>query len=251
MSQFNFISDRNNILNLDGELKNNTKPRWQKKMENSINSTANISKQLSCSYNNSLVAFGPNTTGTSSKTPNKSMKKSPSRKSPGEQTILFKIFCTKEKKFLEFSLGRKTPTNGMNGGSGSKTPSGGDRFIPNRGAMDFELGNYLVRKKLQHFHEEFSVKLSILQIKKDQSKKEPSSSQSEGESSSQPKPSTPDEKVKALSEAINGMDISNKRILSYREKAPAPPETHLNPLRVVYSVKTPMSTKSGSRFIPT
>lgn len=98
---------------------------------------------------------------------------------------------------------------------------------------------------------EFTVNFeSILQLKQD--KKEPCSSQESEGSSSQPTKSSPDiEKVRALSEAINGMDISNKRILSYREKAPAPPETHLNPLRVVYSVKTPMSTKSGSRYIPT
>lgn len=88
MSQFNFLNDRNNILNLDGELKNNTKPRWQRKMETSMNSTANISKQLSMSYNNSLVAFGPNTTATGSKTPNKSLlekKKTPNKKSPGKE----------------------------------------------------------------------------------------------------------------------------------------------------------------------
>lgn len=90
MSQFNFISSQNNILNLDGDLKNNTKPRWQRKMESSMNSTANISKQLSCSYNNSLLAFAANTTGTGSKTPNKSLaekKKSPSRKSPGKERL--------------------------------------------------------------------------------------------------------------------------------------------------------------------
>lgn len=46
------------------------------------------------------------------------------------------------------------------------------------------------------------------------------------------------------------MDISKKRILAYQTKAPAAPDSHMNPLRVVYSVKTPMSTKSGSRFIP-
>jgi cell division cycle 20, cofactor of APC complex len=54
-----------------------------------------------------------------------------------------------------------------------------------------------------------------------------------------------------LSEAMHGMDISKKRILSFQTKAPAAPDSHLNPLRVVYSVKTPMSTKSGTRFIPT
>lgn len=49
---------------------------------------------------------------------------------------------------------------------------------------------------------------------------------------------------------MHGMDISKKRILCFQTKAPAAPDTHLNPLRVVYSVKTPSSTKSGSRFIP-
>lgn len=149
MSQFNFISDRNNILTLDGDLKNTTKPRWQRKLENSINSTANISKQLSCSYNNSLIAFGPNTTGTGgSKTPNKSLRKSPSRKSPGEsdsKKFHRNSVHNRNSRNFEISIGRKTPNNKTSNGSGNKTPSGGDRFIPNRGAMDFELGNYLVR----------------------------------------------------------------------------------------------------------
>lgn len=47
------------------------------------------------------------------------------------------------------------------------------------------------------------------------------------------------------------MDISQKRILAFQNKAPAPPENHMNPLRVVYSIKTPMSMKSGCRYIPT
>lgn len=63
--------------------------------------------------------------------------------------------------------------------------------------------------------------------------------------------SSPDDKVKTISQALHGMDISKKRILAYQTKAPAPPESHLNPLRVVYSAKTPMSSKSGSRYIPT
>ena len=50
---------------------------------------------------------------------------------------------------------------------------------------------------------------------------------------------------------MHGLDISKKRILAYQTKAPAAPDSHLNPLRVVYSVKTPMSQKSGSRYIPT
>lgn len=50
---------------------------------------------------------------------------------------------------------------------------------------------------------------------------------------------------------MHGIDISKKRILTYQTKAPAAPDSHMNPLRVVYSVKTPSSSKSGSRYIPT
>lgn len=73
----------NNLLNLDGELKMQHKPRWQRKMETS---NASISK-LSISYNNSYSA-AMNTTATGNKTPNKSVveakKKTPSdKRSPG------------------------------------------------------------------------------------------------------------------------------------------------------------------------
>lgn len=85
MSQFKFHNDMNNLLNLDGELKMQSKPRWQRKMESSMNGSINASK-LSISYNNSYVsAIGGN------KTPNKSVaeagcskKKTPNdKKSPG------------------------------------------------------------------------------------------------------------------------------------------------------------------------
>lgn len=91
MSQFKFLTDMNNLQNLDGELKTQSKPRWQRKMEtNSMNGSINASK-LSISYNNSYAAMA-NTTITGSKTPNKSMaeagcsrKKTPSdKKSPGK-----------------------------------------------------------------------------------------------------------------------------------------------------------------------
>lgn len=47
-------------------------------------------------------------------------------------------------------------------------------------------------------------------------------------------------------------DVNNQRIFCYQNKAPAAPESHVNPLRVVYSMKTPVSLKSGAtRYIPT
>lgn len=59
-----------------------------------------------------------------------------------------------------------------------------------------------------------------------------------------------EEKIKAISEAIHGLDITKKRILAFQSKAPAPPDSHLNPMRVVYSTKTPTSKKGNTRFIP-
>lgn len=57
------------------------------------------------------------------------------------------------------------------------------------------------------------------------------------------------EQQKLMAETIQGCDIKQKRILSYQIKAPAAPDNHQNPLKVVYSTKTPMSNKSGSRYI--
>lgn len=58
------------------------------------------------------------------------------------------------------------------------------------------------------------------------------------------------EHQRLLTETLPGGDLNQKRILSYQIKAPAAPESHMNPMRVIYSVKTPMSTKSGTRYIP-
>lgn len=58
------------------------------------------------------------------------------------------------------------------------------------------------------------------------------------------------EHQKLMADTLQGGDVNARRIFAYKEKAPAAPDFHQNPLRVVYSVKTPMSTKSGSRYIP-
>ena len=90
MSQFNFINDMNNLLNLDGELRNQSKPRWQRK-------EMDLSK-LSVSYNNSYAAISSaNTTTGGNKSPNKSIaeggakKKTPNdkKKSPGKSLEIF------------------------------------------------------------------------------------------------------------------------------------------------------------------
>lgn len=118
MDRFTFLNEMNSFLNLDSEITKGRVPRWQQQKNaessnQSLNQTGlNLSRtaKLSVSYNGYASAINNN--ANSNKTPNKN--KSPSRKSP-------------------------TPNK-----NGPKTPSGGDRFIPNRSAMNFELGNFLV-----------------------------------------------------------------------------------------------------------
>lgn len=129
MSQFNYLNDINNMFSMEGELTKGPQPRWQKRMEtstNSVNASLSTSRhKLSVSYNNSYSAMAAIVGG--SKTPQKGAgssgrtKKTPNGKTPG----------------------RKTPTPNKN--AGSKTPSCGDRFIPNRAASNFELGHYMVQ----------------------------------------------------------------------------------------------------------
>ena len=87
-----------------------------------------------------------------------------------------------------FCTGKKTP------GKGSKTPSGGDRFIPNRNTTQFELGHYKVMQEANPEPE-------------DEEMMSPSKQ----------------EYQKVMNENLNG-DIANKKIISYKTKAPAAPE---------------------------
>ncbi|XP_008213300.1 fizzy isoform X1 [Nasonia vitripennis] len=106
----------------------------------------------------------------------------------------------------------------------AKTPCGGDRFIPARSTTNFELGYY---------------KLQQQQSTDQESNKSECSSPSKREMQ------------RLIGENLHGGDVNNMRVLSYQNKAPAPPEGYQNPLRVVYSqTKTPASVKSSSRYIP-
>jgi hypothetical protein len=94
MARFNYFNDMNKQLALDGDLKNQIKPRWQRKMENSINSSASMLNQskLSVSYNSSYVS-ALNTTNNGNKTPNKQTSSDPvSKKSPGESIFTHSRF---------------------------------------------------------------------------------------------------------------------------------------------------------------
>lgn len=99
------MSDLQNALIMDGETRGPA-PRWKKKLEASLNGSVNTTRSvLSVSYNTSFSGVQAPT-----KTPGKSSD-------------------AKTKK------NTTTPT---------KTPGGGDRFIPNRAATNFELAHFLV-----------------------------------------------------------------------------------------------------------
>lgn len=110
-------------------------------------------------------------------------------------------------------LGRSTtPTPNK----GAKTPSGGDRFIPIRSTTNFELSHFKLTQT-----EDTEV-------------------------------SSPQKEIqKIISENLHGNDISKQKILAYQNKAPAAPEGFQNPMRVLFTqTKTPVSVKTGSRYIP-
>ncbi|ALC39757.1 fzy [Drosophila busckii] len=195
MSQFNFVSDLQNALIKDGETCGPA-PRWKKKLEASLNGSVNTTRSvLSVSYNTSFSGVQPPV------------------KTPGKSTD------TKAKKSTT------TPT---------KTPGGGDRFIPNRAATNFELAHFL-------------------QVNKDTAEKsdEENEGKNSGNDNNVQASAHKGERQKLISEVAQIGDNKGGRILCYQNKAPAAPETHTNPLKVVYALKTPISTKSGSRYIPT
>ena len=92
------------------------------------------------------------------------------------------------KSFYSVLKGKKTP------GKGSKTPNGGDRFIPNRNTTQFELGHYkLMQEANPDPEDEELMSPSKLEYRK------------------------------VMGENLNG-DIQNKKIISYKTKAPVAPE---------------------------
>ncbi|KAM7287620.1 cell division cycle protein 20 homolog [Ixodes scapularis] len=112
---------------------------------------------------------------------------------------------------------RKTPSKQSRKKTPRKTPvagNGGDRFIPNRHRMQFELANYVLTKK--------------------------ENTSEDGENAA----------YRAALEGQLNADLANFRIMSYSDKAPAPPEGHVGS-RVLYSASKPTtSSKKATRYIP-
>ncbi|XP_052867645.1 cell division cycle protein 20 homolog isoform X1 [Anopheles cruzii] len=225
MAQFNYMKDLNNFVTLDGEITRGPAPRWQKKLDLSSASTSfNSSALANTSTRQKLtISF----TGNGNNNPNTTQPSSSglSLKTPRKQPISSASSVKKSDK---------TP-----GGTGKSVPQpGGDRFIPNRATTDFDLGHYMVTQSVAAAGNGKEDAENVDEF----GEAGPSSG-----STNSPKH---EERVKHLSEALKGCDITKQRLLSYQTKAPAPPEGYENQLKVVYSIKTPMSTKSGSRYIP-
>lgn len=168
--------------------------RPSKTMDTSVlNSSSNasilsVSTLMNTSHNRSACQANSFTSKTPSKTP---------RKTPGKPNRQNK------------TASRQTTPIGRQGGGG------GDRFIPNRQKMNFELANYVLTS----------------QENRDTENRENT------------------EYRAALEEQLSS-DLANFRIMAYSDKAPPAPEGH-NGNKVLYSAsKQPPSSKKNSRYIP-
>ncbi|KAF7993027.1 hypothetical protein HCN44_005808 [Aphidius gifuensis] len=174
--------------------------------------------QKKCLENSSSsinVSMSNMTLNNSRKPSNNSIANIPTGKTPTKRTEL-KVKKTPNKSAKKSPSRSTTPT------------SGADRFIPSRSTTNFD---YAYHKLQQHNNNN-------------------NNTDQESEKSDNTSPSKK-EMQRLISENIHGTDISNMRVLSYANKAPAPPEGYQNPLRVVYSqTKTPASVKTSSRYIP-
>lgn len=114
----------------------------------------------------------------------------------------------------------KTPSNSparSKSPSRNKTPNQGDRFIPNRSGMQFEISHYKLTQENKDDCENLSPNKQ--------------------------------EYKRIMNENLNG-DMSNFKILSYQKKAQIP-EGYTNDMKVLYSASKALSTvRKGTRFIP-
>ncbi|XP_073400614.1 cell division cycle protein 20 homolog [Dendrobates tinctorius] len=177
MAQFVFENDLNSILKLDTPITNAPLARWQRKAKEGACSSANTS------VNSSILSpmKAANRSHSSSKTPS------------------------------------KTPGKSQGKLQGTPSRAGGDRFIPNRSAMQMDVASFLLSKENEPT---------------DQSP-------------------TKKEQQKAWAVNLNGFDMEDAKILRLGGKSLNAPEGYQNNLKVLYSQKTtPGSSKKPSRYIP-
>ncbi|KAH0618715.1 hypothetical protein JD844_018154 [Phrynosoma platyrhinos] len=172
MAQFLFESDLHGLLKLDAPIPNAPPARWQRKAKEAAAAASTVPAPDTTAPSPMKPANRPRST---SKTPSK--------------------------------------TPGKSGSKGQNTPNktGGDRYIPNRSAMQMDVANFLLTK----------------------------------EDSSDETP-TKKEHQKAWAMNLNGFDVEEAKILRLSGKPQNAPEGYQNNLKVLYSQKnTPGSTRKN------
>nr|XP_042895258.1 cell division cycle protein 20 homolog [Parasteatoda tepidariorum] len=206
MAQFKLENELSNALSHNAPLRQGPAPRWQKK---TLQDTSSVDMSFNTSSNNSTLNISLNRSA---------FKANPS---PGRNVSSLGVgnakTSTKSSKSPIDELTRRL-TPGRKSDRKSPLPEQmGDRFIPNRSAMQFDLAHYMVTKGSED--ENLSPNSSHYR--------------------------------KTMSENLLGEDISNCRILAYQNKAPQAPTGHANALKILYSsTKNPGSTKKATRHIP-
>jgi len=184
------------------------------RMDSSLNLSKTVGHKPRKVLDNTITDLNLSTTG--------SRQKSPSRLGLVGTNGGLKRLSTSLRKTPSKSA-RKSPSRlGTPGREGSATPGGGDRFIPNRSAIDFDTSHYkLIREE----------------------------SSSSANSSEVLSPSKR-EYQRIMKDNLAG-ELSSTRVLSYQTKPSGPPDSHSNNLKILYSAsKSQQSSKKVARHIP-
>lgn len=124
---------------------------------------------------------------------------------------------------------RKQQTSSSSDQLAASSTTNGDRFIPNRAGMNMEISKHLMRSASNSRDEENEVPADMKAIA--DSKKTSYTS--------------------TLSSTLLGIeDISDNRVISYQEKAPAPKGDTVNNLNILYSASAgPNAKKSNTKLV--
>lgn len=198
-SHFDFENEVNNLITLDAPVRSGPTPRWQRKNLldlPSCNSSRNTSLPLS-----PLKISNHSLSKSFSKSPSSFLTPSSAKcKTPGAKT--------------------KTPVRGL---SLNKTPSRGDRYIPNRQATNFELGQYKLTSENDILSDDVDTPI-VEEYKK---------------------------LLKENVKQLQSSGVNDNKIFAFKDK-PMHAEGYQNGSKVLYSsTKKNPTNKKKSRFIPT
>ncbi|CAL4139176.1 unnamed protein product [Meganyctiphanes norvegica] len=214
MSHMQFDANLSEALRMDGDLSSKgPMPRWQRKAQEQGVTNLSIQKNKENSFMNKS-GLSPRSAKTPHSSPGRG--KSPSRsKSPGRSMPKLSV---RQSTIRSTTPSRKTPTTPANQQ---------DRFIPNRSTTDLERSHHLLVTSMEASGTD--------------------KSEGEDELSHQQR-----EYQEKMSENLNDGQSTETKVLSFKNKAPQPKESHhINNLKVLYSAGKPSVPKANStRHIP-